>query len=656
MVAEARGRGPTDTGRVRRFRPGRRARLGALLAVVLLLGLASYGGIIAHRARGHAETARADIRRVNDGVDRARAGGVDRATVAGLRDDLTAAESSLAALVGDLDALGPALPLAERLPRIGPRLRADANLVQAALHLVRSGRGFAAVGVAAYDGLEAGNARDRAAFLDALATGTPTLAVAREDYRRGAALLDTVDRSQVEAALRPTLATLDRQFPQLDALISAGADLAPLLPALLGRDRDATYLLLLQDPGELRPTGGFIGNYGLATVRNGAVTATVFQDVYLVDLPYLAARRPLPHPFDRHFPQATAWGLRDSNAWPDFPTSARAAIELAAAEGIAPRVDGVIAITPETVASLLTVLGPVAVPGYDATVDADNVEAQIRRYQYEEVRDNDPRQYEGRDVPYNAARKRFTAALAGEVVARLRDLPTDRLPGLLKAGTGLLDRRAIQLYVADATAQRVLADLRLAGELRVGDGDFLWPIETNLGANKADLYLARDLTYAVTLATDGAATSTLQLGYEFRPTGPLYNYFGYDYFRAYVAIYRAPGAQPVAAPEGIERQQEGEAIAYGQLLEVRPGTSGRIELRFAQPQGARRLPGGEYEYRLRVPRQAGGSWRTHTLAITLPAGAEPIETPPGATVTGQTVLLTTAPRVDLDLRIVYRLP
>jgi hypothetical protein len=627
-----------------------------VLAGVLLLGLAIYCGAIAYRALGHAEAARDDIRRVNAGVDRARAGGVDRAAVAGLRDDLTAAERSLAALAGDLDALGPALPLAERLPGIGPRLRADANLVRAALHLVRAGRRFADVGVAAYDGLEAGDARDRAAFLDALTAGTPTIAAAREDYRRGAALLAAVDRDRVEVALRPTLATLDRQLPQLDALIGAGADLAPLLPALLGRDRDATYLLLLQDPGELRPTGGFIGNYGLATVRNGAVAATVFQDVYLVDLPYLAARRPLPHPFDRHFPQATAWGLRDSNAWPDFPTSARAAVDLAAAEGIAPRVDGVIAITPETVAGLLAILGPVAVPGYDATVDAGNVEAQIRRYQYDEVRDNDPRQYEGRDVPYNAARKRFTAALAGEVAARLRELPADRMPGLLKAGRGLLDRRAIQLYLTDPTAQRALAGLDLANELRVGEGDFLWPIETNLGANKADLYLARDLTYAVTLAADGAAASTLQLGYEFRPTGPLYNYFGYDYFRAYIAVYRGPTARAIAAPAEVERRQEGEAVAYGQLLEVRPGTIGRIELRFAQPQGARRLPGGEYEFRLRVPRQAGGSWRTHTLAITLPAGARLVETPPGATVTGQTLVLTAAPRADLDLRVVYRMP
>jgi hypothetical protein len=639
-----------------RGQPRRRGRRVALGLLVALLGLGAYVGLIGWRALGHATAARDDLRRVDAAVERARSGDVDAATLAALRDELAAAERSVGALQGDLDLLGPLLPLAERLPRYGPRIRADRQVVGAALHLARAGRGATGVAAAAYAGLERGGEPGRAAMLAAVAEGTPALLAAVEEYRRGRAALAAVDRARVEPALRPTIEALDRQLPRMDTLIEAGAALAPALPALLGDDREATYLLLMQDPGELRPTGGFIGNYGLLGVRDASLASYSFQDVYLVDLPYLAANRPLPHPFDPHFPQATAWGLRDSNAWPDFPTSARAAIELAAAEGVAPRVDGVVAITPEAVARLLAIVGPVTVPEFDVVVDARNVEAQIRFHQYEGAPAPDPRQYQGRAVPYNASRKRFTALLAQEVAARLRTLPADRLPTLLREGRAMLARKSAQVYLADPGAQAGLAALGVDGALRPGEGDFVWPVETNLGANKADLYVARDLTYAAQLAADGSAAATLRLGYEFRPTGKLYNDFGYDYFRAYVAAYRPGGARLVAPAEGVEERREGGAVAHGQLVEVRPNTAGRIELRSEQPAVARRRADGNWEYRLRVPRQAGATWRTHTLAITLPPGATPVALPPGAKLVDRTVTLTGVPSGDLDLAIVYALP
>lgn len=636
-------------------RPVRRGLVIALALLLILGGLGVYGMLVARSALQHAGAARADLQRVMDGAERARSGGIDRQTVIGLRDDLAAAERNLAGLQGDLDALGPAVWLAGRMPGIGPRVRADAELVRAAVRFARAGRQVADVAVTVYGGLEQGGGQDRGRVVAALAAGGPSVVAARDDYRAGLVHLAAVDRAQIEPELRPTLAMLDRQLPQLNALVEGAADLVPVLPSLLGQEREVTYLLLMQDPGELRPTGGFIGNYGLVKVRNGAVVSTVFQDVYLVDLPYLAAKRPLPHPFDRYFPQATAWGLRDSNAWPDFPTSARAAIDLAVAEGIAPQIDGVIAITPETVSRLLNVVGPVQVPEYNATVDAGNVDSQIRYYQYDEA-PNDPQQFVGRDVPYNVARKRFTALLALEVAARLQALPAERFPALAKESKALLERRAVQVYLADATAQQTLVALGLDGGLHVGEGDFLWPVETNIGANKADLYVARNLTYAVQLAADGSAGATLQLGYEFTPTGKLYNDFGYDYFRAYVAVYRPPGARLVSPAAATDRWQEGGSAVDGRLLEVRPGEIGRLTLTYEQAGAAQRQVDGSYRYQLRLPRQAGGTWRGHTLAITLPPGAVPVSLPEGAQLIDRTVVLTQVPIVDLQIAIVYTLP
>src|SRR5262245_7719311 len=71
-------------GRVRR----RRARWVALALIVALLAIAGYVGLIGWSAIGHATAARGDLRRVDAAVERARAGDVDAATLAGLRDEL----------------------------------------------------------------------------------------------------------------------------------------------------------------------------------------------------------------------------------------------------------------------------------------------------------------------------------------------------------------------------------------------------------------------------------------------------------------------------------------------------------------------------------------------------------------------------------------
>jgi hypothetical protein len=62
-----------------------------------------------------------------------------------------------------------------------------------------------------------------------------------------------------------------------------GRVLAGNLPSILGKDGIKTYLILFQNNMELRPTGGFIGSYGLATFDSGRLTDLTINDVYSAD-------------------------------------------------------------------------------------------------------------------------------------------------------------------------------------------------------------------------------------------------------------------------------------------------------------------------------------------------------------------------------------
>jgi len=82
-----------------------------------------------------------------------------------------------------------------------------------------------------------------------------------------------------------------------------------------------TFLILLQNNMELRPGGGFLGQYAILKIKNGEVISTFVEDANLLDQ-RIRAKIPAPYPF-RRMMQIKKWKFRDSNFSPDFPTNAK---------------------------------------------------------------------------------------------------------------------------------------------------------------------------------------------------------------------------------------------------------------------------------------------------------------------------------------------
>ena len=75
---------------------------------------------------------------------------------------------------------------------------------------------------------------------------------------------------------------VDKYGPLLDSYVTVSAR----LPAILGWDGPRRYLVLTQNPAELRPTGGFTGSYGIVTFDRGRLTEHSFRDIVLLDYPW----------------------------------------------------------------------------------------------------------------------------------------------------------------------------------------------------------------------------------------------------------------------------------------------------------------------------------------------------------------------------------
>jgi len=402
----------------------------------------------------------------------------------------------------------------------------------------------------------------------------------------------------------------------------AGLRLRPSLPWLLGMDAPRTYLVLIQNNHELRPTGGFIAAIGRVTIDKGRITDLDFEDSYALYSDKSTYPR-APKPMQEHMNIALLV-MRDANWSPDLPTTAAVAQALYAQDTGA-QVDGVFTVDLNAVKHLIGALGALDVPGADGPITRDNIEQQVIRFWNQPVGGATTAK-NGIDAWF-AQRKDFIPMIARVALDRIQGGNVN-YPALLTAVQVALDDRSMQGWVNNLQVQQVLAEARWDGGLHPTVGaDYLAVVDTNMGYNKVDAAIERELAYAVRWpdGPDQPAIATVVLTYTHPiqaedpgcdPT-PRYG-ANYDdmiarcYFD-YVRVY-APAGSELIAVDGIAlaevNSQRGErgTREFAGFFTVSPASQQRVVFSYRLPTGI--TPDN---YRLLLQRQAG----TQSLPVQL---------------------------------------
>ncbi len=150
-----------------------------------------------------------------------------------------------------------------------------------------------------------------------------------------------IDRSQQLAPYREQLATLGTQLPRAINALAPVYQLQPRLPWLFGLEQPRRYLLALQNPFELRATGGFIGLVCSLRVDQAQLTVESCRASETYDVPAPASIQ-MPAPYSRYLRLGNYY-LRDANWSPDFPTTAARIQEFWKLNG-QPAADGVLTV------------------------------------------------------------------------------------------------------------------------------------------------------------------------------------------------------------------------------------------------------------------------------------------------------------------------
>lgn len=607
-----------------------------LLGVLLLLLV--WGGYKAWRVWGLVRSLQGRLDQLQQVVD-----GSTDLELADVGESLRGAHADLRALQSEV---APFLPLTRSLgwvPAIGGDLQAVPALLDLALAVTDAG-------VVAFDGIEpllalteGGDGQEQP-----LALVLRTLSAARPDLEAAQARLATalerraaIDDSALSARTAKLVAQLDRYLPLMQTALDGGR----LLPDLLGASGRRTYLILAQNNDELRASGGFISAVGTLVLDDGEIVELTFEDSYAVDdfsQPYPDP----PPPYPRYL-GIDLWVFRDANWWPDFPTSAQAAVKLyQISRGL--QVDGVLAVDQGALQKSVAALAPLELEGWPEPVTGENVIQLIRlAWSPDEVED-----WSGFDIQWWRQRKSFIGDLSAAMRAKVEGSPdqVDWL-ALARAVFQSLDERHLQLWLADPASPAVtlLAEQGWDGALRQATSDYLMVVDTNMGFNKVNALARSSVDYRVLIDTDGTAQATLTIRHTNPSSGtaPCNHtpHYGVDYedimnrcYWNYLRVYAPAGSQlyaatahPVAAAllVGGQRQsgameilpqEQGKAV-FASFFVLPRGQETETRLVYQLPPQTLQRQAGGWRYRLLVQKQAGTHAVPLRVTLALPPGA-----------------------------------
>jgi cytochrome b len=303
---------------------------------------------------------------------------------------------------------------------------------------------------------------------------------------------------------------LQAQTSDIANLLGGTAIAARLAPSMMGVDGPRSYFMGFQTNAEARGTGGLLGGFGILRFDNGKPTVDTLGRNTEFDKAFTPIS--LGPDFDQQygFTKPTT-DIRNSNQSSHFPYAAQIWKSMWAQQS-GMDVDGVIAIDPVALSYILGATGPVVMPGGE-TVTESNVVELTESTVY------------NRFPTDQSARKQYLQDVASEVVEKISG-PVKSPRTLFDALGRAVSERRILVWSSSPADQKLLEETPLAHVVPDDPAPYAGVVINNLGGNKMDYYLERQIEY-VADGCDGdtrLSTVTVRLTNTLLDATPLSDY------------------------------------------------------------------------------------------------------------------------------------
>lgn len=461
------------------------------------------------------------------------------------------------------------------------------------------------------------SAEEKIRLLSELSKLAPQLKEVRGALADADATLAAIPRAGVAEPLITAILQFKSRLITLEETIVPLAYVGSIIPRLVGFPEPKTLLFLFQNNTEMRPSGGFMGSFGIIEIKNGELTGFKTDDTMAVDGPATGKFKLDPPPALRKYLNVDTWYFRDMNWSPDFRISAASTLfaferEKTVAKLNLPTPSGIVAVTPEPVVEMLRLVGNITVSGTTFTPEnlVDELEYQVELG----FLDN--------GIPL-AQRKGIQGELAAELVSRLAKLPLARLPEVLQIIGRALEQKHIILFDTDPALQAVYEEADWAGRVKDVDGDFLLVADANLAALKTDPVVERTISYQIR-PEGGRLRARAEVRYK--NTGSFT--WKTTRYRTYTRVYAPKGSEFIRGTGAMENDkildsrrrpgrfdvtEELDKAVFGAFISIEPKETRTLSVEYYLPPTV-----GLGDYELLVQKQAGT--RGHDLTLDLEFG------------------------------------
>lgn len=312
----------------------------------------------------------------------------------------------------------------------------------------------------------------------------------------------------------------------------AAYEFSKLYPRLVHSQEPKTYLILLQNNTELRPGGGFIGNYGLVEFEAGKLKNITVDDIYTIDGQLKEEIEP-PSQLKEKL-SIERFYLRDSNWNLDFNLNSQTASDFFKKE-TGKDVQGVLAFDLTFMQKLLEKIGSVKVDDYQEEITHENLFE--RGEYYSEVG----------FFPGSTQKRDFFGALARKLINNMVTSVNDnnlsnRISWFSFLETTLenlntkhfmvsFDDPILSSFIKTKSWDNLLPPQAFDPSSEQSETkDFIALSEANIGANKVNRFLDREVSYEMTIGRDADLVGNLKITYrnnsqaETWPAGKYINY------------------------------------------------------------------------------------------------------------------------------------
>jgi hypothetical protein len=652
-------------------KPGRRRFSIALLSILILLGLILIGGFKAWKIYDLAKVVYQDTLHIQQVIteptprlERAKAVGPLLAT---LRGDFTKLKDETEPFFW----MGPWL---EWVPVYGGELASIQDLATVADSLLATtDLSYQAVSpLIDEDGL---SSLSPSRFTWLLKQAQPQLIDAQQELEQASTARSHLALDRLSPKVRDLI--INKVDPFIN-LMQDGLMIAVEFPRLMGATNEGpkTYLLLVQNEDELRPTGGFITAAGTLLVKDGSLSNLNFRSSEYFDnwdRPYPVAPWQL-----RQYMNSRVLIFRDANWFTNYPTAALYAEYLYSYTN-AHSVDGVIAFDQQMLVDVLGVTGPVEVEGVSYLIDASNVVSYMRSAKTPTSEDLSSPGWNNKLFINKLTRALIVKMFSGDV----------QWEQLFIVLLRVLDEHHLLLQLDSPTMTSFLERYHWDGAVRPGADDFLMVVDTNIGFNKTNADVESNLSYDVDLTKPFSPTASLKVIHKnnaaqinfckhwnkVRAEGEK-DYPITDCYWNYLRVYMKEGAKlldatPQSVPDNwmiLKQKNPGQVDileeeidgvqAFGALQVLLGGQSMTMDFEFALPADILKAESGSDQtiYHLKVQKQPGTSAAPITIRVQLPKKTLIKTIPAGAVIQGSNILYQTNLRTDIEFEVVFSLP